>query len=58
MVGFTPVERFLHALAQFHIVNEAKCVHPPKIEHFVKLVPIARRLALSRRFQVHVDMHR
>ena len=38
--------------------NLAKCAHPPKIGHFVKLVPIARRLALSSRFQVHVDMHR
>lgn len=40
------------------ISSLAKCAHPPKIGHFVKLVPIARRLALSSRFQVHVDMHR
>ena len=35
----------------------AKCAHPPKIGHFVKLVLIAHRRGGLSGFQVHVNVH-
>ena len=35
----------------------AKCAHPPKIGHFVKLAPIAHRRGGLSGLQVHVNVH-
>lgn len=37
--------------------NLAKCAHPPKIGHFVKLAPIAHRRGGLSGLQVHVNVH-
>ena len=37
--------------------NLAKCAHPPKIGHFVKLAPIAHRRGGLSGLQIHVNVH-
>jgi hypothetical protein len=36
---------------------QAKCAHPPKIGHFVKLAPIAHRRGGLSGLQIHVNVH-
>lgn len=38
-------------------VTVAKCAHPPKIGHFVKLAPIAHRRGGLSGLQIHVNVH-